>query len=190
MEQAAKKIVAWQINRGTLSESDRAVYQYAYELLINQTINILLAGLIAFWFKAPLAVAVFLVCYIPLRSFCGGYHANTNFGCTVVSVFILCAVCGVFNVAGAFLLKWYPVVFIFAGYMVVRYAPVHDQNKPLDSEEKMRYRVISRIIWSIEAVIGILMYWRQIQLGLVVALSHLIMAFMLGLGVFKNYKLK
>ena len=33
-------IVEWQINKGILREEERAVYQYGYELLLNQVINI------------------------------------------------------------------------------------------------------------------------------------------------------
>ncbi len=190
MKQAAEKFVAWQINKGTLVEADRAVYQYAYELLLGQIINILLAGIIAVLFKAPLAVVVFLVCYIPLRSFCGGYHADTNLGCSIVSVLILCANCYVYISAGKFVLTWYPVMYFMAGYMVMRYAPVHDHNKPLDRKETMRYQTVSRIIWTAEAVIGGVLYWQQIRVGIAAAFSHLILAIMLGLGVLKNKKIE
>ncbi len=190
MEQTAKKIVAWQISRGILSEKDRAVYQYAYELLISQTINILLAGIIAFLFKAPFAVVTFLACYIPLRSFCGGYHANTNLGCTIVSALVLCVVLFVYQETGRFLLKWYPLIFIAAGCMVMKFAPVQDHNKPLDETEREKYRTSGRIIWIIEAVIGVFMYLWHVRLGLVIALSHMLLSVMLGLGVFKNQKIE
>ena len=70
LERISGKIVDWQIKKGILSNAERTVYQYAYELLLNQTINILLAILIAVVFGAPLPVLLFLISYIPLRSFC------------------------------------------------------------------------------------------------------------------------
>lgn len=63
----------------------RNKYLAKIEILLNQTINILLAILIAVVFAAPQPVLLFLISYIPLRSFGGGYHADTNLGCTVVS---------------------------------------------------------------------------------------------------------
>ena len=40
--QLAARIVEWQVSRGTLAREDEAVYQYAYELLLNQVINLVL----------------------------------------------------------------------------------------------------------------------------------------------------
>lgn len=183
----SRHIVDWQICRGILKEEERAVYQYGYELLLNQVINILIAALIAIAFKAPEAVIIFLLSYIPLRSFCGGYHAGTNLTCTIVSAFILCSVCLITGyVQGSFLLNWYPISFAVSGYFIFRYAPVEDRNKPLDKTETMRYRSRSRIIWGIQTVIGILLYPLWQKHGVVIAISHLVLSFMLCLGTRKN----
>lgn len=180
-------IVGWQINKGILREEERAVYQYGYELLLNQVINILIAVLIAIAFKSPGAVFIFLLSYIPLRSFCGGYHAGTNLTCTIVSAFILCGVCLVTGyVQESPLLNWYPITFAVSGYFILRYAPVADRNKPLEVIETMKYRSRSRIIWGIQTVIGILLYPLWQKYGVVIAISHLVLLFMLCLGIRKN----
>lgn len=189
LEKLAGRIVEYQINKGTLQEEERNVYQYAYELLLNQLINIVIAIVIAAAFQNPAAVLIFLLSYIPLRTFAGGYHANTNLGCTIVSAFLLCFVCLIVNYArqDGFLI-WYPVSFIISGGFIFRYAPVQDRNKPLDELEIIRYKSKSRIIWCIEIIMGILFYFFSRKTGMVIALSHLFSAFMLGVGAIKNKK--
>lgn len=187
LERISGKIVGWQIEKGILSDEERAVYQYAYELLLNQAVNILIAVLIAVVFRAPLPILLFLLSYIPLRSFCGGYHADTNLGCTVVSALLICGVCWLFqNVTDSFLLTWYPLCYLISGYLVMRYAPVPDRNKPLDEEETVRYRHKSRVLWGMEVVVGMIFYivWRRY--GFVLAVSHVILAVMLAVGKLKN----
>lgn len=71
----SEKIVNWQINNGFLKEEEKKIYIYAYEIFLNQVINLLISGLVAWVFHVPEVVLVFLMCYIPLRSYCGGYHA-------------------------------------------------------------------------------------------------------------------
>lgn len=189
LAQIAERIVAWQIKKGTLEETERTVYQYAYELLINQMINILFAVLIAIVFKSPVTVLLFLLSYIPLRSFCGGFHADTNLGCTIVSAMILCCVCLVTNyVQESWLLNRYPIAFGISGYFIIRYAPVPDRNKPLDEIETVRYGNRSRILWGAETIIGILLYLTWRKYGMAVAISHIVLSVMLGLGLVKSNK--
>lgn len=184
------KIVNWQIKTGILSDEERAVYQYAYELLLNQVINIFLAVLIAVVFAAPIPVLLFLISYIPMRSFCGGYHADTNLGCTIVSALLICCVCWIYqNIRESVLMIYYPFVYLISGYLVIRYAPVPTQNKPLDETETVRYRQKSRLLWLLETVIGIALYFLLREYGVVIAVSHLFLACMMIVGKLSlNYK--
>lgn len=63
----SSSIVDWQIRKGYLEDRDRAVYQYGYELLINQSINILVAVFISILFHSFDIVFIFLLSYIPLN---------------------------------------------------------------------------------------------------------------------------
>ena len=51
-EKLAEKLVAWQIKHHYLSSEEKRLYQYAYELLIGQAVNLLIAGLLAVLFHA------------------------------------------------------------------------------------------------------------------------------------------
>ena len=43
------RVVDWQGKRGILSQEERSVYRYAYELFLNQTINVGIAVLISLY---------------------------------------------------------------------------------------------------------------------------------------------
>ncbi|NLL80376.1 MAG: accessory gene regulator B family protein [Clostridiales bacterium] len=192
MRKFAIQLVDWQIRRHFLKEQDRELYEYAYELVVNQMVNILLAALIAICFKAPSTVLVFLSCYIPLRSFCGGYHEETNERCTVMSALMLVSIC--------LAVKWIPqaitsaitfLCFMIAGVVIICLAPIEDHNKPLDETELLHYRKRGRSIWLIEITIGIVLFLLGKQgAALVIALSHITLSFMLCLGAEKNKRLK
>ena len=72
----AERVVDWQIGKSFLSVEERGLYRYAYEVLLNQIVNILIAILIAALFRAPMPVFVFLISYIPIRSYCGGFFKD------------------------------------------------------------------------------------------------------------------
>lgn len=43
IEKLAEKIVSWQIKKKYISQKDRALYCYAYGLLVGQAVNLLIA---------------------------------------------------------------------------------------------------------------------------------------------------
>ncbi len=178
------KTVEWQIQKGYLKDEDRAAYQYAYELLIARVINLVLAILIAYVFHAFIIVLTFMLAYIPLRTYAGGYHARTNERCMVVSAMIICAAC--------LFVQWYPSAYILpfnvigcsiATVILWLLAPVEDANKSLDVVEFRRYRFLARVVWCTEMAVcwgTYLIGWESVSLT--VALSGVVVVGMLGVG--------
>lgn len=185
----SESIVKWQFRRNILTREQSALYQYAYEVMLNQAINIFLAILIAVVLNAPMSVLVFLVSYIPLRSYCGGYHARTNGGCTIVSTILILLVCLVEKMyIWELTALLTPVCLMVSGVFIFMFAPVPDKNKPLDEKETILYRKRSRLVWLVEAVIGVVFWYFGLRAGVVIAISHAILSLMLVYGVFINKK--
>ncbi len=183
----SEQFVSWQIERGTLKKEEKAIYQYAYEVLLSQVINIVLAGVVAGLFKDPLTVFVFLFAYMPLRSFCGGFHANNHLSCSIISAVILGIVCFLVNeITSINSTFWYPLTFAVSGFVIFTMAPIQDKNKPLDFAEVQRYGKISKLLWLSEAMAGIGLYFYVYEQGVVLALCHCIITIMLILGRIKN----
>jgi len=183
-------IVSWQIKKGILTKEDTAIYQYGYEMLINQAINIMIAVLIAVVLHAPVTVLSFLICYIPLRSFCGGYHARTHERCSVVSAILICLVCILSQTLEAHnMIISLAIAAIISGIGVFTLAPVADQNKPLDEVETVRYRKVGRIIWLAEVAICFVTFFIRGEVAYAIASTHLIFSFMLSLGSIINRKM-
>lgn len=187
IKRLSKSIVDWQIQKDILDNGQSALYQYGYEVLLSQVLNILVAILIAILMNEPMTVFLFLVSYIPLRSFCGGYHARTNEGCTLLSALLIIAVCMIVKaVEGSLILSLLPISFVISGSLVMWLAPVADKNKPLDEKETVRYRRMGRYIWLAEAVIGMVLWFFRPEISLVIAICHIVLSIMLVYGERKN----
>ncbi|MDK2964477.1 accessory gene regulator B family protein [Lacrimispora sp.] len=189
LQRISNGIVSWQIKKNLLKDNQRSLYLYAYEVLLNQIINIVVAVVIAVILRAPMPVLVFLVSYIPLRSYCGGYHAKTNGVCTVVSAILIIITCllEMYIVGTAAL--YLPIAgFLISGILIFIFAPVPDKNKLLDEEETRRYRLKSRQLWLAEVIAGGIFWFVNIRICVVLAISHLLLSMMLVYGVLKNSK--
>jgi accessory gene regulator B len=189
IKRLSENIVNWQVGKSILTNKQSALYQYAYEVMLNFVINIIIAILIAITLNVPMQVFVFLVSYMPLRSYCGGYHAKTNGGCTIVSTILILVVCLMERVlTGVLGTLIIPVCFVISGVFIYVYAPAPDNNKPLDEIEIKHYRKKSRFVWLVEALIGVVLWCFGLRASAVIAISHIILSLMLVYGVFKNKK--
>ena len=125
---------------GNVDEEDKEIYLFGFYqglIFLLNLVTALLTGIILDMF---LESVLFLICFIPLRIFAGGYHAKTQFRCyvmsTVTTVILLYLI--------AFLQKNMGVeaiaLYIIPTSIIWKLAPVQDKNKPLDLDEQKKYR--------------------------------------------------
>ena len=82
-------LISKQLQNHTMTDEDKKIYRYGYVLLCEVVLNLAIALVIGIFFSKTKAVMFFLGMYIPLRSFCGGWHADKIWKCTVISNVIL-----------------------------------------------------------------------------------------------------
>lgn len=186
IERFAERIVEWQIRNHFLESKDRVLYQYAYGLLIGQAINLLISCLLAVVFRAYVFVAVYLISYIPLRSFAGGHHAASYGICTIISTGILALACTASKLIPEHAFLYVNIAVTAAGtYMMLRYAPVEAANKPLEPDERKRYRKRSIQIWAAEVCLWILFYaCGRKEISFAIGLAQATLICLLGVGKF------
>ena len=134
------------------ASEDKEVYRYGIQQGLNLALNILTTIIIGCLCDMLLPSILFLVCYMPLRSFCGGYHAKTHLRCYIYSVIMMTCILLVTKYLTFSILVYES--FILVGFTVILLlAPVEDQNKVLDSDEKRIFRMRAYIIAALEVLI-------------------------------------
>lgn len=139
----AERIINWQVIRGNITEEEKNKYIYSYEILLNQVINLSIALILGLILCELKAVIFFLVIYIPLRRFAGGFHAKTNERCIIYSsLLVVCVI--ILNKMLRYYAHGYENIMAICSVLllvcVCCIAPVEAQNKKLEVEEKKRYR--------------------------------------------------
>lgn len=157
IQNAAKQIVNFQIKKGYLKDSERAKFVYAYEISINQLLNLLLTLLLALCFGEVPAVGLFLLIYIPLRKYAGGFHAKSNEKCVLYSTLAIMGVIFVNKVLTIFDYDRGVVVAIIWALMIYinLVAPVEVRNNRLGKTEKKHYKNCVHLISAIQ--VGVLL---------------------------------
>lgn len=157
IERIVDSFVEKQFSSGIMQEKDMSVYRYGYTLMLESIINFLFSMIIAMFLGEIKAFLVFFMLFVPLRSFCGGYHAKKAWQCIGLSNVVV--------IATVMLSKWMTQVqfsqflgvlgeLVVAGVIIVL-APAENENKRLSAVEKIYYKKLAACIITIEAAISI-----------------------------------
>ena len=128
------RLVVKLIADGAIEEEDKEIYEYGFTQGITMIVNILCTILIGICMNMLAEDIIFMITYIPLRSYAGGFHAKTKFRCFIYSNLLVVLVLGLIK-----FLAGYTYFMLVAGIIgagcIIFLAPVEDQNKPLDEKE-------------------------------------------------------
>ena len=134
-------MVETQIKAGFLKDEDRDVYSYGYMLVVETLLNILVGIVIGLVFKAIDTIIIFWVLYIPLRIFCGGWHADKSWQCLIASNVILIFVIKAEIMMTPRTANWFIVLLeILIAIVIMILSPVPTKYKPIAVREKTQFK--------------------------------------------------
>lgn len=155
----AEKLCGRMVEKGIINQEDAELYIYG---MVNGTImlgNLLTAVLIGIMTGRLDVVLVFLLCYASLRTYSGGFHLESKWGCYLCSSAILLIPIYSFRWVNQNIhLIVLAVIGIAALVIVIVFSPVESRHKRLEESEAKFYQQVSRCIVSIQAciIVGLL----------------------------------
>lgn len=144
-EKAAKKITDFFIKKSVIKDSDREVYEYGYELILSQSIYIIIMIAISVIFHALVESLIFFIGFYIYRKIAGGYHANTYLKCHIlfaVNQLLFLTVLHLYPASYRYVLIL--AICIIAVVITFFAAPIDHPNKPFDKKEFQKYKKLSR----------------------------------------------
>ncbi|MEM1485834.1 accessory gene regulator B family protein [Oscillospiraceae bacterium PP1C4] len=188
LTRVAESITNSLITNGNIKSEDKEIYSYGFEMGIAMLGNLLTSILIGLFLGKLVECIVFLLAYMPLRSYAGGYHASSHLRCYFLSSAILILVLLTIPSALALTSPYKSVMLVACSAIIILIlSPVQDSNKPLDDDERKMYAKNSKIILSIELClyfVFVMMRWQTI--ALVIVESLVVIAITLFIGYTKN----
>ena len=131
------------IKNKVIDIEERDIYIYGLEI-------ILLNGILLFIFFLLGDIRHFfayILFFVPLRIFSGGYHANKSEHCFVLSILAYCISIAVVTFFPMLYRMWlWRIAGILSILIVVTYAPLVNINNPLSESQKKRNKIIVRLL--------------------------------------------
>lgn len=135
-----------------LVESDMAeVYVYGMTLLISSTATLLATLLLGFMFQVINSVLVFLLFFVSVRIFSGGYHSSSYLRCFLTFMCMLGSFIAIQrNLPERAVLPTMLITSLISLFLIFKFSPVSHPNAPIRESDWFRFKRISRITCIIE----------------------------------------
>lgn len=146
------------LKNNIIHEKDTDLYIYGIHLIISSFLGISSILYCSIMIKKFMDSIIFLFCFITLRLYSGGYHADSYFKCNLffISTFLITEMAVIFTHANC---KDFLSVGMFCtSFMILlKYAPMDNKNKRLSKLQKSRNKKISLIIFASLVVVSTLL---------------------------------
>lgn len=173
-------------------EDSIAYCRYGIEITISSLFNVLLIIIIGLLFGLVIDSIVFLVIFINMRRYTGGYHASTYLRCNTTLCISFTALC--FIMKAIIISDYYLVLFltvlihILSFCIIVIFSPLENENKPLTDNLK-RINHIKSIVFSVTAaIVNLILLSFHIIRSVMIALTVLLVAILMIIKIVKEGK--
>lgn len=138
-----------------ISDDEREIVEYGILQGMVLLIGMVVAIIMGILLRIPEKAFCFLVCSYFLRIYAGGYHAKTQFWCSVFSA-VATFICFLWLKYVELPQMILHMLSLIAGIFVVAYAPIDNESRELEEVERIVYSKKARGIVLIEFQIYII----------------------------------
>ncbi|MBQ8133639.1 MAG: accessory gene regulator B family protein [Clostridia bacterium] len=135
----AERLTVWLISKNAVDHDDKELYKYGINRMLMLTLMFISTIFLEIILGGSFQGLIFLVLFILLRSYAGGFHVSKPIGCYILTMMIITTFLLVIKFVEfdrAVLL----IVILIADIVIAFLSPIEAKNKPLDSMEKIIYK--------------------------------------------------
>lgn len=152
------KITDFFVYKKIVEKENKDIYQYGFEMLLSSLLTVFIVVIIGLFFNCLLEACVFYLVFATIRSYSGGFHANTYLKCKITFIIVLLSVLSLSFILDNIILSIYSVIpiVIFNILMLLKFAPIENKNKPIKDSDIKKHKIKSvllNIFWLITAII-------------------------------------
>lgn len=191
IEKMATVFIEIQYQKGIIQKDDINIYRYGYILMMEVLLNICFTFLIGVLLGNICEAFFFLCIFAPLRSFCGGYHADKVWKCNILSNCVVAFVITMSKLMAHYKISQLAqiVVMILVVVLIVLLAPVETQNRKLNMTEKRVLKRSAILVLIIELLIEIVLLFKGKSVYYyIVMLAHVVQIFSIIVALYTKHR--
>ncbi len=157
IKKISEKFLTYLINSKVISdtEDNREFYRYGIEITISSLLNVILILGIGIVTNSMIESIIFLVCFILLRQFTGGFHADTYFKCNLSFCIVFSIVLVLYYTTAQYLSTYISILIKFVCVSIIlAKCPIEHINKPIPNNRKIIHKILAALLGTVYGAIG------------------------------------
>jgi|UPI0004861558 accessory gene regulator B len=184
------KVTEWLINVNVINEDDRELYDYALQCWFMSFSPLLLTVIVCIFIDAPLYAVAFVIPFMVIRKYSGGYHSRSWCVCMISSVVICLAfilMCSQISLSKVF---W--IILLVASVLLCFLSPIESDNKSLSEEDVTLYKEYVRVLVAFFDCMVVMLSFLNldfvaIYVGMGVILTSILQLPCAGVSIYKRF---
>ena len=188
MKTLTDKFVNNLIVKGIIKDEDKEIYSYGFRQMLVIILNLFTVLVLGIIFNQLIESILFMITYIPIRVYAGGYHARTHIRCYIFSFIMLLVVLYILKIQLISALLTVLILTLISSFTIILLAPIEDENKPLDElETKIYSKRAKRNLLLVILLLCLMLILNKFNLATCICISLVCNIFMLILGKINNF---
>lgn len=145
-ENIADDLAIMLVEKKIIKPENREFYFYGLQLAISKLFFLGVILVISLLTKTFLVSMAFVLMYSTIRQFSGGHHCQSEVSCFFVSILLYLIMILFYDIdmyGGKIFLC---ITTIISLLLILIFSPVEHKNKPLSTDERKKYGIISKIV--------------------------------------------
>lgn len=135
-----ERFIKYLIENDLIEQDKLEIYQYGLHLLIKKIFYASFILAVGLWGDETCGIIFFLICYINIREYSGGYHAKTNFGCCICTICVTIFALGLQKVMKLLSDVLLILIMLSCVCIIWKLSPQEAVTNPLEEKQIVTYR--------------------------------------------------
>lgn len=151
----SQNIADFLLSKNCFEKDNLSIYVYGTELVISSLIGAILVFGISLIANSLITGLLFYISFNTLRAYVGGLHCKTYLKCniTFIFVFLFCLTADYFIKSFMFRELILSLMIVFTLTVIIISAPIENPNKPINKDDRKKYRIISLVIYVLHLIL-------------------------------------
>lgn len=173
------------------SNDEKEYYRYGIEITVSSLLNVILIIFIGILFQSVIESIVFLIFFMLIRQFTGGFHADTYFKCNFSFCISFISVLAMYHFTEEKITVWLSILIsILCVAIILLKCPIENINKPIPEHKRKFHKCLAVILGTGYGITGTILIALSNKYGVLIVYTLVLVTLLIIAAIIKERRRK
>lgn len=173
------------------SNDEKEYYRYGIEITVSSLLNVILIIFIGILFQSVIESIIFLIFFMLIRQFTGGFHADTYFKCNFSFCISFISVLIMYHFSEGKITVWFSILIsILCVAIILLKCPIENINKPIPEHKRKFHKCLAGILGTGYGITGTILIALSNKYGVLIVYTLVLVTLLIIAAIIKERRRK